>query len=89
MHEHQIALARELERPLERRVVVIAVQHHLAAQIDDRLHLDLRGGLRHDDRGRDAAPPRRQRHALRMIARRSAHHAALRRSRPTDARCWL
>ena len=34
MHEHQVALARELERPLERAVVVVAVQQHLAAEID-------------------------------------------------------
>ena len=60
VHEHQVALARELQRPLEGAVVVVAVQHDLAAQIDDRLHLDLRGGLRHDDRRRRcrAAAPR-------------------------------
>ena len=51
MHEHQAALARERQRVLVGAVVVVAVQHHLAAEVAHRLHLDVRRGLRHDDDG--------------------------------------
>jgi len=62
VHEHQVALARELQRALVRTVVIIAVQHHLRTEIDHGLHLDGLGGLRHDhDRG-DAARPRGERY---------------------------
>ena len=76
MHEHQIALARQLQCLLERAVIVIAVYHHLGAEIDHRLDLDVRGGLRHDDHRRNAAPARGERNSLRVIAGRGAHHAA-------------
>ncbi|MNQ40002.1 hypothetical protein D3C85_536410 [compost metagenome] len=57
-------------------VEAVAVQHHVSAQGLDRRHLDARRGGRHDDgRGR-AAFRRRQRHALRVIARRGADDAA-------------
>ena len=77
MHENQIALARQRQRALERAVVVVAVQHNLRAEVGDRLHLDVRSRLRHDDDGRNAAPFRAERDALRMIAGRGAHDAAL------------
>src|ERR1700730_5371618 len=67
MHEHQIALARKLKCLFERAVIVIAVYHHLGAEIDHRLDLDGRGGLRNDDR---------RRNSLRVIAGRGAHHTA-------------
>ncbi|MNS56762.1 hypothetical protein D3C72_896310 [compost metagenome] len=57
-------------------VEAVAVQHDLPPQRLDRRHLDARRGGRHDDgRGR-AAFRRRQRHALRVIARRGADDAA-------------
>ncbi|MNN45548.1 hypothetical protein D3C81_1598910 [compost metagenome] len=57
-------------------IEAVAVQHHVSAQGLDRRHLDARRGGRHDDgRGR-AAFRRRQRHALRVIARRGADDAA-------------
>ena len=76
MHEHQVALARELQGAVERAVVVIAVQHHLGAKVEDRLHLDVGSGLRHDDHRGDAAAVRGERHALGVIAGGGAHHAA-------------
>ena len=79
MDEGELPFARERHRMLVRLVVVIAVQHGFAAKIDHGLHLDLRRRLRHHDRGRNPAAPRRQRDALGMIARRRADHAALRR----------
>ncbi len=39
-------------------IVIIAVQHDLAAEIGDRLHLDLGRGQRHDDDRRDSARAR-------------------------------
>jgi hypothetical protein len=41
MHEHQSALAREFDRVLVGLVVIVAMQHDLAAQVGDRLHLDV------------------------------------------------
>src|SRR5450759_881584 len=81
MHEHEMALAREHQRPFGRAVVVIAVEHNLAAQMEHRLNLDLRRSLRHDDDRRNRAAARRQRHALRVIAGGCADDAALRDSR--------
>ncbi len=57
-------------------VEAFAVQHHLAAQALNRRHLDAGRGGRHDDGRRRAALRRRQRHSLRMIARRGADDAA-------------
>ena len=48
--------------------VVVTLQHRFAAEIDDGLHLDLRGRHRHHDHRLDAASLRRERHALRVIA---------------------
>ncbi|MNS88116.1 hypothetical protein D3C72_1220800 [compost metagenome] len=57
-------------------VEAVAVQDDVSAERLDRRHLDARRGGRHDDgRGR-AAFRRRQRHALRVIARRGADDAA-------------
>ena len=83
MDERQLAFARERQRVLVGVVEVVAVQHHLAAEVEHRLHLDLRRGLRHHDHRGDAAPARRQRHALRVVAGRGADHAA-RRDRLVD-----
>ena len=64
------------QRVIVSLVVLVAVQDHLAAEVDHRLHLDARRGLRHHDRRRDAAPPGGERDALRMVAGRGADHAA-------------
>ena len=61
-----------------RRVVIIAVQQHLGAQIEHRLHFDLRCRLRHHDHGWNRAALCRERYALRMIAGGGADDAALR-----------
>jgi biosynthetic threonine ammonia-lyase long form len=76
MHEHQVALAHDGLRVVVGTVVVVAVQHHLAAEVADRGHLDAGRGLRHHDHRRDAAALGRQRHALRVVAGRGADHAA-------------
>ena len=74
--ERQPPLARYLDRLLVGVVEIVAVQHHLAAEVEHRLDLDVRRGLRHHDHGRNAAAARRQRHALGMVAGRGADHAA-------------
>jgi len=76
VHEHQVAGALELQRLLERAVVVVPVQQHFGAEVEDRLHLDVRSGLRHHDHRGHAAAARGKRHALRVVAGRGAHHAA-------------
>ena len=58
--EREPALAGQLDRVLVGVVEVVAVQHHLAAEVAHGLHLDLRRGLRHHDHRRDAAPARRR-----------------------------
>ena len=78
MNEDQIALPRERQRALERAVVIVSMNHNLPTEVDDRLHLDVRRRLRHHNDRRNAASFRGQRYALRMIAGRSAHDAALR-----------
>ncbi len=81
MHEHQAALAGEFRRMFVGLVVVVAVQNDLAAEIRDRLHLDVRRRQRHDDDRRNSPGARRQRDTLRMIAGRGADDAALRADR--------
>ncbi len=78
MHEHQSALARQLDGPLVGMIVIIAVQHDFGAQIGDRLHLDFRRRQRHDDERRYAAGTRTERHPLGVVARGGANDAALR-----------
>jgi len=51
-----------------RRIVIIAVQYHFAAEIDDGLHLDLRRRHRHHDERGNTASCRRERDTLSMIA---------------------
>jgi threonine dehydratase len=51
MHEHQAAAAPQLQRPLVRLGVRIAVQDDLCAARRHRVDLDARRGDRHDDRG--------------------------------------
>ena len=77
MNEHQVALACDLERALERAVVVVPVQHDLAAQVDHRLHLDVGRGPGHHDDGGNCTPVGGKRDALRVIAGRGAHNTAL------------
>ena len=81
VHEHQTALARQLDGPFVGMIVVVAVQHDLAAQIGDRLHLDFRRRQRHDDEGGYAARARTERDALGVVARGGANDAALRTDR--------
>src|SRR6185312_12944425 len=78
MHEREISLTAQLRCALVRRIVVVAVQNRLAAEIDDRLNFDLRGRLRHDDHRGHAASASGERDALRVIAGRRAYHAAAR-----------
>ena len=78
VHEHQPALAGELDGALVGLIVIVAVQHDFAAQIGDRLHLDFRRRQRHDDERGDAARARTERHALGVVAGGGANHAALR-----------
>ena len=80
MDEDEVALPLERQRPLVRLVVVVAVQDHLGAQVHHRLHLDMRRGLRHHDDGGNGTLPRRERHALRVVAGGGADHATLGRS---------
>ena len=68
MDQRQVPLPRELDRMVVGVVEVVAVQHDLATEVEHRLHLDARRGLRHHDDRRYAAPPARQRHALRVVA---------------------
>ncbi len=77
MHEREIALAHDGLRVFVGAVVVVAVQHHLAAEVAHGAHLDGRRSQRHHDGRGDAAALRRQRHALRMIAGRGADDPAL------------
>ena len=77
MNERELPVARKRQRVLIGLIVIIAVKHRFATQIDHRLHLDLRSGQRHDDGGRNTAPLGRKRHALCVIACRGADHAAL------------
>ena len=81
VHEDEVAIAGETERMIASGVIVIAVQQHFAAEIDDRPHLDAWRGQRHHDDRRDAASTRRKRHALGVVARRGADHAACSRAR--------
>jgi hypothetical protein len=78
MHEREVALAHDGLSVFVCAVVIVAVQHHLAAEISHGAHLDGRGGQRHHDGGGDAAALRGQCHALRMIAGRGADDTALR-----------
>ena len=76
MNESELALARDRQRVIVSLVVFVAVQDHLAAEVDHRLHFDARRGLRHHDRRRDAAALGSECDALRMVAGRGADHAA-------------
>ena len=67
-NEDHPALGREGVRARLGAVVVLAGQHHLRAEPLDRLHLDARRGLRHDDEGTHPEPARGERNPLRMIA---------------------
>src|SRR5690606_17834581 len=61
MHERELLLRRELHRALVGLVVRVAVQHDFAAERANRIDLDRRRALRHDDHGPDAAPTRGER----------------------------
>jgi len=77
MDEGQLFLLLEFECVGVGLVVRITGEDDLAAPAPDRLHLDLRRRRRHHDHRPAADPGRRQRHALCVIAGRSADHAAL------------
>jgi len=53
------------------------MQHHLTAEVDHRLHLDVGCGPGHHDDGGNCTPVGCKRDALRMIAGRGAHNTAL------------
>ena len=59
-----------------RIVIYAAVKHDVRAQLARRLHLGKRCARRHNDGRRHAERPRRQRNALRMVARRGRDDAA-------------
>jgi hypothetical protein len=77
MHEGHPVLLLQRQRVRVRIGVAVAMQHHLAAQRLDRIDLHLRRGHRHHDHCAASQLVRRQRHPLRVIARRRADHAAL------------
>jgi hypothetical protein len=53
------------------------MQNDFGAQIDHRLHFDLRCGLGHDDDSRNSTAIRGERHALRMVSGGCADRSAL------------
>ena len=55
--------------------VAVAEEHHLATELFDGVDLHLRGGGRHDDDRARAELAGAQRHALGVVAGRSANHA--------------
>ncbi len=75
MDEHQAFFGGKLQGMFIGLVVAVAVQHGARAIAAHRRDLDLRGGARHDDQRLDPAFAGAQRHALRVIARRSGDHA--------------
>jgi len=58
-------------------IEIVALEHDFAAEVEHRLHLDVRRRPRHHDHRRDAAPSSRERDALRVVASRRTDHAAL------------
>ena len=48
-------------------IVGLARKHHLRPEALDRVHLDARRRLRHDDEGANPEPLRRERDALCMV----------------------
>ena len=76
MNEFKVLFFCKLDCMLVGIVIGITDQNRLAAPGLHRLHLDIRCGLGHDDRGIDALTGRSQCHALGMIARRSRNHTA-------------
>ncbi len=80
VHEGQLLFFFQRQRVVVGVGVGFAEQHHFhirAAARLDRVHLHLRGGGRHHDDRAAAHARGRQRHTLRVIAGRSADHAAL------------
>ena len=55
-------------------VVTIAMQYHLAPQVNYCLHLDAGGGTGHDDGGPSLEAGGRQCHTLAVVAGRRRHH---------------
>ncbi len=76
MHESELLAPGDLQRVRVGLVVGVAEQHHPRAARRHGRDLDLRRGRGHDDGGAAAQVICRQRHALRMIARRGGDHAA-------------
>ncbi len=68
MYEHEVALARQGQRAIECAVVVVSMQLHFSAEVQDGLNFDLWGRLGHHDDGRYAAAIGCECHTLRVIA---------------------
>ena len=75
MHEGQAALALEFHGVAVGVRIAVAMQHHLRAARRHRVHLDLRRGHRHHDHRAAAELLRRERDALRVVARARRDHA--------------
>ncbi len=78
--ESQPLLVLQRERVGVSVAIAVALQHHVhagAAKSAHRVDFHLRRGGGHHDHRAATQPVRRQRHALRVIARRRANHAAL------------
>ena len=76
MDEGEIAFAREHRRVVVRLVVIVTLQHDLAAEIHHGLHLDVGRRPGHHDERENAALARSECHALGVIACRRRDHAA-------------
>ncbi|OSR67940.1 hypothetical protein BV326_04072 [Pseudomonas syringae pv. actinidiae] len=76
MDVDEALLIDQFQRVSQRLWERIAVQHHRGPAGTHAFDLDFRGGARHDDGRQNAQLFRRQRQALRVIARRRRDHAA-------------
>ena len=75
MDEGQLLRLFQFQRVRVGFVIGVAGQHHFTTTVAYRLDLDCRRRRRHDDDCPAADLGRRQRHTLRVIARRGADHA--------------
>ena len=69
-------LMRQLDRFGFCFVKVSAVEQHFAAEATHRIHFDVCRGNRHHDQRFQPQTGRRERHTLRVVARRRGNHAA-------------
>ena len=75
-HPGEALLLRQLDRFGFGFVKVRAVEQHFSAKTAHRVDFDIRGGNRHHDQRFQTQTSRRERHALRMVARRRGNDAA-------------